>query len=140
MTTYYLDTNIFLYAADPRSPYHEACKGILVGIAKGSLKAFTSVETIQEIVYFHQRQRQIRQGLKLVDDIFKLMPELLPVDKEIIIKFRKLLDRYPGVPSRDLVHLATCEVNGLRDIISIDRDFDKFKEVSRILPEELAFH
>lgn len=135
---YYLDTNIFLYAADPYSPYHTACKGVLVEIAKGALRAFTSVETIQEIVYFHQRQRQIKQGLKLVDDIFKLMPELLSVDREIIIEFRKLLDRYPGVPSRDLIHLAACKVNGLRAVISIDRDFDKFKEVSRVLPEELV--
>ncbi len=137
--TYYLDTNIFLYAADPSSPYHKSCKGILVEVAKGSLRASTSVETIQEVVYFHQRQRQIKEGLKLIDGIFKLIPELLSVDKEIAIEFRELLDIYPGVPSRDLIHLATCRVNGLNEVISIDRDFDKFKEVSRIQPKKLLF-
>lgn len=137
---YYLDTNIFIYAADPESPYHKACKALLKEIAKGSLNGTTSVETIQEIVYFHQRQKQIMQGLRPVDDIFKIVPELLPVDQEVVFEFRRFLDKYPHAPSRDLIHLAACKVYELTEVVSIDRDFDKFKEITRIQPEKLAPH
>lgn len=132
--TYYIDTNIFLYTEDPESPHHLACKGILEQVATGSITGVTSVETIQEIAYFHQKHKQPRKGLRLIDDILKILPNLLSIDTATIEEFRYLLERYPMSSSRDLIHFAVCKVYGISQIITVDKDFDRFREIKRVDP------
>ena len=46
-----------------------------------------------------------------------------------------LFQKHPHLESRDVVHLATMQNNGLEEIISTDTHFDNVPFVRRIPPE-----
>ena len=49
-----------------------------------------------------------------------------------------LIDRYPALSARDLIHVATCIGDGIDTIVSPDRGFDQVREVRRMDPTELV--
>lgn len=131
---YYLDTNIFIYVANPDDPRHSACLKILKLSAKDKIFTGTSVETIQEIIFYSQRRKRLKDGLKLAKNVLKVVSGLLPVEQEVIEKYLSLVKKYPKVESRDLIHAATCLVYGFDRIVSVDTHFDRIKEVKRLDP------
>lgn len=136
MTTLYLDTNIFLYLADKKSPFHEACKELIEYVHKEKILLVTSTETIQEIVHYAKNIRQLGKGLEIAKIILQLVDELLSVDREVIDKYLKLTKKYRKIKSRDIIHLATALKNSLNTIITYDKEFKKFKEVRAMPPED----
>lgn len=47
-----------------------------------------------------------------------------------------LVDRYPRLEARDIVHVATCLHEGITEIISPDRGFDAVDGLTRIDPTD----
>jgi predicted nucleic acid-binding protein len=45
-----------------------------------------------------------------------------------------LLERYPRLPVRDAIHVATMLNNGLQTVVSVDADFDQVVEIRRVAP------
>ncbi len=63
---------------------------------------------------------------------------VLPLTDAIIRRVPDLIERYPGLAARDLVHVATCLEEGIRTIITPDADFDRIVELKRLDPREVA--
>lgn len=136
MTTLYLDTNIFLYLADKKSPFHKNCKELIEYVHKEKIFLATSTETIQEIIHYAKNIRQLGKGLRMTKIILQLVDELLTVGREVIDEYLKLTKKYRRVKSRDIIHLATALKNSLNMIITYDKEFKKFKEVRAMPPED----
>lgn len=67
-----------------------------------------------------------------------VVPDVLPVVKEDVIKVVELSLEYPQLPTRDLVHVAVMLRHGLMDILSADMHFDIVTEVRRIDPVQFS--
>ena len=109
-------------------------KEIILKISNKEFIGVTSVLSWDEIVFV------VRKFLG--DDIAKMeghkffrLPNFIFVDakKEIIIKAQKLLEKYNLKP-RDAIHAATAIYLNINEIISLDDDFDKIKEIKRLKP------
>jgi predicted nucleic acid-binding protein len=50
----------------------------------------------------------------------------------------RLVERYPELSARDLIHVATCLEEGITAIVSPDRGFDTVSEIRRVDPSEEA--
>jgi len=136
--TSFLDAAIFMYTAGVAHPLRESCLVIMREVGAGSLDATTSVEVVQEI---HHRYRSIRRpdiGQALAQDVMDTFAPVLPVTHAVMRRAGVLAERYPRLGSRDLVHVATCIVEGIDTIITPDAGFDEVTEVRRIDPRAFA--
>lgn len=128
----YLDSNVFIYAAI----YREAGKGgvakrILLKLARGEIEGCTSSLTWDELVWVVKRIEGLeaarKEGAK-----FLQLPNLkiLSVDNVVDLA-QKIIEKYDINP-RDALHLACALKNGIKEIVSDDRDLDRVKEITRI--------
>ena len=131
----FLDTNVFLYAAGRAHPQREACADLLRRVASGKLDATTNSEVVQEILYVLVRRGRRDDAITLARHVSALFPELLPVTVQDMDSACDLVAKYPTLPVRDAVHAATMIGSGLKQLVSVDEDFDQVHEIRRVAPE-----
>jgi len=135
----YIDTNVFIYAIEDNQKYGKACAKIIVDIESEKIKTATSVQTLVEIInvltYMNwelkkrkMNQLDIQRNIELVLSLpitwFDL--DFFTIKKASSYKFE--------ITGADFVHVATMEVNSIKEIITADKDFDKVDIVKRIDP------
>lgn len=136
-SSYYLDSNIFMYAAGEEHPYKTSCVFIIDSVARGKLMAFTSAEVFQEILYRYFALDKRFEGLELCEQGIQIC-DVLPVGSGDIKKALSLCRAYPSLNSRDALHAAIVINQRISTIISADKDFDQLTEIQRVDPFEFA--
>ena len=131
---HYIDSNVFLYPVLYRAdvqPKAKKAKEILLKVESGSLSAFTSTLTWDEVVWVVSRVMTrndgIAQGQKLLG-----FPNLgfINVDEGVLTQAQTLMNKYKLSP-RDSIHAASALDRRIKIIISDDEDFDQIKEIKR---------
>lgn len=136
MNSVYIDTNIFLYLSDKKSPFYLTSSKLIEYLKNQEILVFTSVETIQEIIHFSQNTKQLAFGIRTAEKILETADQILEINHKIILDYLKFVSIYKNVDSRDLLHLAVSLKNKVGLIISYDKDFKKFKEIKTLTPKE----
>ncbi|MCL5986150.1 MAG: type II toxin-antitoxin system VapC family toxin [Actinobacteria bacterium] len=138
---YFLDTSIFMYARGKGHHYRASCSSLILAIGNGSFEqkygqAVVDSEVFQEILYRYCLINQWDTAMSLLQDVYALNLNILPVGEAEIMKMMELAIKYKElcVSPRDLVHAAVMLTNNIKDIISADRDFDRIEEIRRIDP------
>lgn len=127
----FVDANVVLYAAVPDNPPAPACIRLLDAVLDGRLDGKTSTAVIEEV--FHVELRSTELDLRGVAGVaYAMFTPLLAVTDETIKLALDLDLRTLG--SNDRVHAATCRLNGIDTIVSVDRGFDGVDGLSRIDP------
>lgn len=127
----FVDANVVLYAAVPDNPPAPACIRLLDAVLDGRLDGKTSTSVIEEV--FHVELRSTELDLRGVAGVaYAMFTPLLAVTDETIKLALDLDARTLG--SNDRVHAATCRLNGIDTIVSVDRGFDGVDGLSRIDP------
>jgi predicted nucleic acid-binding protein len=134
---YFLDSNVFLYAAGGDHPYRRPCQDILRRVAEGELDATTSSEVVQEILHVLTRRGFPTQAVTLARSILAVMPSVLEVGAREMSAACDLLDSTPGLPVRDAVHAATMLAHDVAVLVSADTHFDRLGRVRRLAPDEV---
>lgn len=137
--TVFVDTAVLMYAVGDAHPLREPCQQVLRQIAKGELDATTSVEVIQEIFHRFRALRRLAQGTEIATDALDLFAPVLPVTHAVMRRVPELARRYPALAARDLVHVATCQHEGIKEIVSPDRRFDAVEGLRRLDPATAPF-
>jgi predicted nucleic acid-binding protein len=81
----------------------------------------TSAEVLQELMHAYlpvRRERELDSALALVDAVFA---DVWPVEAEDVRLARQLTRNHPGLPERDLLHLASCRRRDVNTIQTYDR-------------------
>jgi len=136
MNSVYIDTNVFMYLSDKKSPFYFISSRLIKYLKKQRILVFTSVETIQEIIHFSQNTKQLAYGIKTSLKTLETVDKLLEINQKMILNYLKLVGNYKNVESRDLLHLTVSMENNINLIISYDKDFKKFKEIKAFTPKE----
>ena len=132
--TAFLDAAVFMYAGGGDHPLRAPCQALLQRAKDGSLAATTSAEVVQEIVHRFVALRRVPIGLAIARDALAVFRPVLPFTDAVVRRIPDLVERYPGLSARDLVHVATCIEEGIATIISPDRAFDEVTEIRRLDP------
>ena len=140
MVDYFLDTNIFMYAAGKPHKFKEPCVTVLSSVASGDLSAAVDTEAFQEIMYRYHHINLAEKGVDLAWYITDLGIDVLPVTKKDIEIALYYYQKYQksGVSPRDIIHVATMLNSGIGMIVSVDKHFDMIEEVNRIDPFDLC--
>ena len=140
MTEYFLDTNIFMYAAGKPHKYKQPCIEILSKTASDEINAIVDTEVFQEIIYRYHHINLADKGTDLAWSIMDIGIDILPVTKkdiEVSLYYYKKY-RKDGITPRDMIHVATMLNNDTGKIISVDKHFDVIEEVERIDPLDIV--
>jgi predicted nucleic acid-binding protein len=98
------------------------------------MDAIVHAEVVQEVMFVLVRRGRLRDGLRLARDVLALFPGLFLVTRQDMLRACGLLERYPRLPVRDAIHVATMLNNGLQTVVSVDADFDQVVEIRRVAP------
>lgn len=134
MSHIFTDTNIFIYASGGTHLHKEPSARFLEKVAANQFKAVSNTEVLQEIIYYYWARKDNVRGLRLVEKIIEIVPLILPVNKNDILKAKELLDEYPHIEPRDAIHAAIMRNRGLKTICSYDKHYDQIQEIKRIEP------
>ena len=140
MTEYFLDTNIFMYAAGKPHKYKQPCIEILSKTASGEINAIVDTEVFQEIIYRYHHINLADKGTDLAWSIMDIGIDILPVTKKDIEVSLYYYQKYgeSGITPRDMIHVATMLNNDTSKIISVDKHFDVIDEVERVDPLDMV--
>ena len=139
MSEYFLDTNIFMYAAGKPHEFKEPCIAILSKVQSGELNAAIDTEVFQEVLYRYHHINLSDKGVDLAWSMMDIGFDVLPVTKKVIEVSLYFYQQYQnkGISPRDIIHVATMMQNDIKNIVSVDRHFDVIEEVQRIDPSRL---
>ena len=135
-TTLFLDTNVFLYAAGAPHAHREACVEVLRVAATRGLHAVCDSEVLQEILHVCARRGRRAEAVALVRRTIDACAETLSVTAEDVADAGALAASIDGLPARDAVHAAVMLHHGIRDIVSVDPDFDRVPGIRRLTPAQ----
>ena len=129
--SFYIDSNIFIFAYSEDKENGVVCRKILDLIIENKITAFTSTLTFDEIFNKIMRLKD-KQTALIVSDLFLNLNNLrfIEVDLNIVSSSLFLLKKYNLGP-RDAIHLACAFSKDLKNIITNDKDFDKIEEIKR---------
>ncbi len=134
----FIDTAVIMYAGGGDHPLREPCRQIIERVGAGELDAVTSVEVVQEIVHRFMAMRRPDIAGTMARRTMDTFAPVIPMTHALMRRVPDLIDRYPTLSARDLVHVATCLHEGISEIVSPDRGFDVVREIRRVAPEEFA--
>lgn len=137
---YFLDSDIFMYAAGREHSLKAPCVTVLHRVAREEIEAVTSTEVLQEILHRFDALRRSAEGVRLARlAVDQVGGEVLPVALRDIRRACDIKDRLgTAVRSRDAVHAATMLNHGVTHLIGNDRHFDAIEGIRRVDPADLA--
>ena len=137
--TFFMDTNIPMYAAGRPSQFKIPCIRILEKIERGRLKVAIDTEVIQEILYRYHNIRLDAQAIQLSRQVLRLGLSVLPVTRSEMEMAISLHEKYSRmrIPPRDSLHVAVMLGNNLTKILTVDKHFQVIQEVESIDPTKL---
>jgi predicted nucleic acid-binding protein len=136
LTTLFIDTAVLMYAAGADHPLRAPSVRIIKQVRDGELDGVISAEVIQEIFHRFVAIHRPDLGTTLARDALDLFAPVLPVTHGVMDRMPALVERYPSLAARDLVHVATCLEHGVGELVSPDRGFDSVSEIRRLSLED----
>ena len=131
----FIDANVPIYAAGRESPYKAPCARVLMMAAEHPQSFVTDAEVLQELVHRYVASGRWALGRQVLYSFAEVMHDRIePVYARDILEAAELADRHPGVSARDLLHAAVMYRVGADPIISVDADFDRLPDITRLDP------
>jgi predicted nucleic acid-binding protein len=132
--TVFVDTAVIMYAAGTEHPLRDPSRRILEMVESGKLAGVTSTQVIQEIAHRFMSIDRRDIAERLSASALDLFAPVLPISHAVTHRLPELIARYPGLAVRDLIHVATCQHEGITEIVSPDRGFDSVVGLRRVDP------
>ncbi len=118
----FVDSNVFIYAVGRSHPLKaEAQKFFLDSSEKGK-RLVTSAEVLQELLHVYlpvDRMDTLDAALELAS---KGVDQIISVDSAAVLHARNLVDNYPSLTARDLLHLSVCQLHKVKEMQTFDRN------------------
>ncbi len=138
-----IDVNVLLYASDRDSPFHEIARGVIEDLSRGTELTFVAWVTVFSYLRMATHPKIFRHPLRMTEaaanmTAFLALPSVrvLAESEDFWGVFLTVVGELPVrgnmVPDAHLV--AILRQNGIRRVITGDRDFLKFRHLEVIDP------
>ncbi|TVQ50787.1 MAG: PIN domain-containing protein [Gammaproteobacteria bacterium] len=118
----FVDTNVIIYAVGREHPLKAEARTLFEqALTKSGQRLVTSAEVLQELLHVYLpvgRLQTLQDALELVQ---RAMSDIWSVEPEDVFAAVALGEDYPTLGARDLIHLASCQRRGVREIHTFDR-------------------
>jgi len=136
--TYYIDTNVWIYAMIAHPKYGEKCREILSKIEAEKLEAAISTQVLGEITGVLYSQYKVKDTTSQLNAVLSYPIDVYIIHPDVIRVAAEYARDY-GITPYDGIHVASAVENNVKEIVSADREFDKVETIRRIDPIEFSF-
>lgn len=81
----------------------------------------TSAEVLQELLQVYLPAGRLVTLDAALELATRGVDRVLPIDAEAVLQARALADSHPELTARDLLHLAVCRINRIKEMKTFDR-------------------
>jgi len=131
----FIDSNIFVYAAQAHPEFGDACKDMIADIENGKITATTSTLNVSEVGEVVDRYAGKKESHRVVELLLALPMDVSPVVKEHLMMALNYFNKYK-INYFDCVFLAVMEEKFIDVIITNDSHFKKVDRINVITPGE----
>jgi len=127
-----VDSNIPMYLIGAPHPHKSDAQKLLEKCIAEGERLVTDAEVLQEILHRYvaiDRRDAIQPAF---DALLGVVDEVFPVDVSAAERAKKIVLGNKRLSSRDAVHLAVMEQQGVERIMSFDAGFDGFPGIKRV--------
>ena len=118
----YVDSNVFIYAVGRAHPLRDDAQNFFIESREKSKRLVTSAEVLQELLHVYLPVGR----MKTLDAALELatlgIDHIIPIDFDTVLFAHNLADSLPELTARDLLHLAVCKTNKIKELKSFDRN------------------
>jgi len=116
--------------------YGQACARVLRKIEAGEIDAATSVLVVVELANALRKYGLSNEVKKVVDAIFSLNISMLQIGSTDVRAAADIFEN-TRISPYDCVHVAVMKREGIIEMISADREFDRVPNIKRLDPHTL---
>jgi predicted nucleic acid-binding protein len=116
----FVDTNVIMYAVGRAHPLRSPSREFFFHAVREGVALCTSAEVMQELLHAYlpvERFQTLESARNLID---RCIHSIWPLESDDIRMAYDLIQRHPGLSSRDIVHLACCLRRGVSKIETHD--------------------
>ena len=117
----FVDSNVFIYAVGRPHPLRAEAQGFFISSGEEGKRLVTSAEVLQELMHAYipvQRIETLDRAFTLIESA---VSQVWPTEPEDVRFARTLVERYPELGARDLLHLACCRRRRVTRVQTYDR-------------------
>lgn len=117
----FVDTNVLMYAVGGEHPLRSRARNFFLESARKRLPLATSAEVLQELLHAYlpvDRTDSLDAALRLAEG---RIGTIWDVEEDDVRLARMLMDEYPALGARDLLHVATCRRRDVESVETFDR-------------------
>jgi predicted nucleic acid-binding protein len=132
----FLDANIFIRLLTHDAPVWPDCERLFEALEDDRSEATTSESVIAEVVYVLTSPRIYAMERAAIVALLRpllLLPGLRLSDRAVYVRALDLYLEYQ-VDFEDALSVSRMEREGIAEIVSYDRDFDRFAGIDRVEP------
>jgi predicted nucleic acid-binding protein len=129
----FIDSNIFIYAAQSHPRFGKKCRQIIEDIENEKIVAITSSLNISEVGEVISRYVGKEEAIKAVELVSALPMSIEPVTKENSIDAISIYCKY-NINYADAIIVSVMQEKFVDTIITNDKHFDKVKGIEAIKP------
>lgn len=121
-----------MYQVGGQHPHKADAQRLLERLVSDRERLVTDAEVLQEILHRYaaiDRRDAIQPAF---DALLRIVDEVFPVDLSAAEKAKTILLGHPRLSSRDALHLAIMEQQGVERILSFDAGLDGFPGITRL--------
>jgi hypothetical protein len=118
----FVDSNVFIYAVGRSHPLKEEAQNFFLGSSKKGKRLVTSAEVLQELLHVYLPVERIETLDAALDLATQGIDHVIPINSATVLHARSLVDNFPGLTARDLLHLSVCQLHKIRELKTFDRN------------------
>ena len=126
----FVDSNVFIYAVGRSHPLKAEAQNFFLDSSDKGKRLTTSAEVLQELLHVYlpvERMKTLDAAMELAT---QGVDQIIPIDSATVLHARNLVDNFPSLTARDLLHLSVCQLNKIKNLKTFDRNLQAaFKRV-----------
>ena len=118
----FVDSNIFIYAVGRPHPLKEGAQNFFIESSQKGMRLVTSAEVLKELLHAYLSVARLSTLDAAMTLAVKGVDQIFPIDSAVVLHAHNLVNQYPGLAARDLVHLAVCHQHQIKELKTFDRN------------------
>ncbi len=128
----FIDSNIPMYLVGAHHPHKADAQRLLERLVSDRERLVTDAEVLQEILHRYAAVNRRDAIQPAFDALLGIVDHVFPVDVAAVESAKKIVLGRSHISSRDALHLAIMEQQGIERILSFDTGFDGFPGIRRL--------
>lgn len=128
----FIDSNIPMYLIGAAHPLKTEAQILLERLVAQGERLVTDAEVLQEILHRYAAINRREAMDPAIQVMLAVVDEVFPVEKADVLRASEIAQSRRAPSARDALHIAIMERRGVRFILSLDADFDKWPDLQRV--------